>query len=623
MNFSDFKLPESLLRALDAKGYTQPTEIQEKAIPLLLEKETDFVGQAQTGTGKTAAFSLPLLANIDRKSRTVQAIVLSPTRELANQICDEMNSFCKFDSIKTLSVYGGVPLDSQIRALKRGGVQVVVGTPGRVLDLIKRGCLRLEEASLAVLDEADEMLDMGFIDDVKTILSSLGENKKTWMYSATMPNQILKLIQTYLTNPEIIKVAKKTLSNENIEQKYFLIKRGNLGEAVCRILDSLNDYYGIVFCRTKVDAKKLADEFNFRGFPSDSLHGDMSQMQRDLTMRAFKKKKVKLLVCTDVAARGIDVDNLTHVINYGLPQDLESYVHRIGRTGRAGNKGAALTIIDSSEKFRIRMLERLTKAKIELGVLPTVDDIKNNLVKNEISRLEKIATGLEENGKLDSSFEVFSESMDEIEKEKILKMMFTYMFKTSMDRYSNKVSIELGKDGRDDRNSRDRNSRDGGRGASREGRNNGFARFFVGVGKNHGVDLKEFLSSVSKATGVEERDIRRVDLKDQFSFFEVSDQYKEKVLSTGRVTAGTHTGNIEETREARRSGGGSRGGYRGGSRSGGRNSTRGGLKSNSRGSREDFKNGPSRSGRGQFRGSRNPEANGNTKSGERSQRSFR
>ncbi|OUR98743.1 hypothetical protein A9Q84_04840 [Halobacteriovorax marinus] len=638
MNFSDLNLPESLLRALENKGYTEPTEIQEKAIPLLLEKDVDFVGQAQTGTGKTAAFSLPLLAKIDSKARTVQAIVLSPTRELANQICEEMNSFCRYNSVKTLSVYGGVPLDGQIRALKRGGVQVVVGTPGRVLDLIKRGCLRLESANLAVLDEADEMLDMGFIDDVKTILSSLGENKKTWMYSATMPNQILRLIQTYLVKPEIIKIEKKTLSNENIDQKYFLIKRGNLGEAVCRILDSLNDYYGIVFCRTKVDAKKLADEFNFRGFPSDSLHGDMSQMQRDLTMRAFKKKKVKLLVCTDVAARGIDVDNLTHVINYGLPQDLESYVHRIGRTGRAGNKGAAFTVIDSSEKFRIRMLERLTKAKIELATLPTVEDIKNNLVTNEISRLEKIATSIDEDGKLDSSFKVFSESMDEIEKDKILKMMFTYMFKTSMDRYANKSTIELGKDGRDDRN-----SKDGGRGVSRERNSTGFSRFFVSVGKSHGVDLKEFLSSVSKATGVDEREIRRVDLKDQFSFFEVADSHKEKVLATGKVTAGTHTGNIEETREARRSGGGgSRGGYRGGSR----NDSRGGSRSDSRGgyrggsregsrdgsSRDDFKRGPSRGGRGQFRTSRGSDTNGNTSnvrpeangnSSERSQRSFR
>mgnify|MGYP001153166161 CR=1 FL=1 len=579
MNFTDLTLPESLLRALEDKGYKTPTDIQEKAIPLLLEKDTDFVGQAQTGTGKTAAFSLPLLAKIDTNSGDVQAIVLSPTRELANQITEEMKSFCKYEKIKILSVYGGVPLDGQIRTLKKGRPQVVVGTPGRVLDLIKRGVLKLENAKLAVLDEADEMLDMGFIDDVKTILSELGDKKKTWMYSATMPKQILNLIQTYLDNPEIIKIAKKTLSNEDIEQKYFLIKRGNLGEAVCRILDSLSDYYGIVFCRTKVDAKKLSDEFNFRGFPSDALHGDMSQMQRDLTMRAFKKKKVKLLVCTDVAARGIDVDNLTHVINYGLPQDLESYVHRIGRTGRAGQKGSAYTIIDSSEKFRIRMLERLMNTKIEQGKLPTVEQIKNALVKNEVVKLEAVSKELSESTNIDSSFSVFEESLKDMDKDALVKVMFNYMFKENMDRYSRKSSIEMipgerpERGDRNSRNSRDRSDRGdrpergprAARGAS------GYARFYVGVGKKHGVDLKEFLSSVSGATGVEEREIRRVDLKDQFSFFEVSDKYKEKVLLVAKVSAGGHTGVLEATKSGpapRRDsrGGGPRRDSRGGNR---------------------------------------------------------
>lgn len=565
MNFTDLTLPESLLRALEDKGYKSPTDIQEKAIPLLLEKDTDFVGQAQTGTGKTAAFSLPLLAKIDTNCGDVQAIVLSPTRELANQITEEMKSFCKYEKIKILSVYGGVPLDGQIRTLKKGRPQVVVGTPGRVLDLIKRGVLKLENAKLAVLDEADEMLDMGFIDDVKTILSELGEKKKTWMYSATMPKQILNLIQTYLDNPEIIKIAKKTLSNEDIDQKYFLIKRGNLGEAVCRILDSLTDYYGIVFCRTKVDAKKLSDEFNFRGFPSDALHGDMSQMQRDLTMRAFKKKKVKLLVCTDVAARGIDVDNLTHVINYGLPQDLESYVHRIGRTGRAGQKGSAYTIIDKSEKFRIRMLERLMNTKIEQGTLPTVEEIKKALVKNEVVKLEAVAEKLATTENVDDSFSIFEESLKDMEKDALVKVMFNYMFKESMDRYSRKASIEMTGSERGERNPRERGERRerpergprAARGAS------GYARFYVGVGKKHGVDLKEFLSSVSGATGVEEREIRRVDLKDQFSFFEVSDKYKEKVLLVAKVSAAGHTGVLEATKSGPAPRRDSRGGGRG------------------------------------------------------------
>ena len=595
-------LPETILRALTDKGYTTPTEIQEKAIPLLLENDTDFVGQAQTGTGKTAAFSLPLLAKIDTKNNNVQAIVLSPTRELANQICDEMKSFCKYDRIKTLTVYGGVPLDGQIRTLKRGGPQVVVGTPGRVLDLIKRGVLKLENAKLAVLDEADEMLDMGFIDDVKTILSELGENKNTWMYSATMPPVILKLIKTYLSEPEVITVEKKTLSNENIDQKYFLIKRGFMGEAVCRILDSLDDYYGIVFCRTKIDAKKLADEFNFRGFPSDSLHGDMSQMQRDLTMKAFKRKKVKLLVCTDVAARGIDVDNLTHVINYGLPQDLESYVHRIGRTGRAGNKGSALSIIDNSERFRIRMLERLTKAKIEQGTLPTVEDVKSVLVKKEVAKLSKVSEALTEGATLDSSYAVFAESMNDLDKDAIMKMMFNYVFKDNMDRYNRQSSIEQGargerNDRRDRGDRRDRNDRRGERGdrgerrGARPGANN--ARFYLGAGKKHGIDLRKLLESVSHATGIEQREIRGVDLKDQFSFFEVSERHKEKVLSVSSIATGNHSANLELTRNARpersfngsdrRSGGGYGGGRSSeGGRGNGGSSRRGSFRGNRR-----------------------------------------
>ena len=652
MNFTDMKLPETILRALDAKGYTTPTEIQEKAIPLLLEKDTDFVGQAQTGTGKTAAFSLPLLAKIDTKNNNVQAIVLSPTRELANQICEEMKSFAKYDRIKTLTVYGGVPLDGQIRELKRGGPQVIVGTPGRVLDLIKRGVLKLENAKLAVLDEADEMLDMGFIDDVKKILSELGENKNTWMYSATMPPVILRLIKTYLNEPVVITVEKTALSSANIDQKYFIIKRGFMGEAVCRILDSLDDYYGIVFCRTKIDAKKLADDFNFRGFPSDSLHGDMSQMQRDLTMKAFKRKKVKLLVCTDVAARGIDVDCLTHVINYGLPQDLESYVHRIGRTGRAGNKGIALSIIDNSERFRIRQLERLTNAKIEQATLPTVDDIKATLVKKEVAKFATISGSIAEGATLDTSYSVFAESMAEMDKETVLKTMFTYMFKENMDRYNRQSAIEQTGRSNDRKDSRggDRNRNDRGRSNDRRDRNdsrggerrersesrvarpatNG-ARFYLGAGKKHGIDLKKLLESVAHATGVEERDIKQVDLKDQFSFFEVAEAHREKILSVTSIATGNHSANLELTRNARpeRSAGGSDrrsgGGYSrstgSASRSGGgrdsRASGRGGAGYRADGGYKSEGSSSAASGRrGNFRGNTSGEGNGNQRPAE-------
>ncbi len=553
MTFQELPLRESLLKAITERGYVDPTEIQQLAIPALATTDTDFVGQAQTGTGKTAAFVLPLLHKIDSNSRDVQALILTPTRELANQINDEIKKFSIYEKIKTLPVYGGVSLEGQVRGLRKDRPQIVVGTPGRVLDLIDRGVLILDNAKFAILDEADEMLDMGFIDDVKSILSNLGETKKTWMFSATMPAPILSLIKTYLKDPLVVKVQKKTSTNESIEQKHYVVRHSQMSEAVCRILDSLEDYYGMIFCRTKIDAKSLADELNARGYPSDSMHGDMSQQQRDLTMRNFKAKKIKMLVCTDVAARGIDVDNLSHVINFGLPQDIESYVHRIGRTGRAGLTGVAITLCEPSERYRLRMVENNTKARIVQAILPTPAELKQVLVRKELRKFDSLIENLD---KLDAD-EVFAEKFATMEKADLLKVMYNHLFKSQITRYDSAPSLEIAEQRRPD-NRMDNRSQDS-RGSSRDSRdqapqgranNSGNMRFFVNIGKDHGLTLKSLLGSIAGMVNVDERMIRNVDMKETFSFLEVPENFGDALLKVAGPTINERTVRFELTRSA-------------------------------------------------------------------------
>lgn len=606
MTFQELPLRESLIKAITERGYVEPTEIQAQAIPALATTDTDFVGQAQTGTGKTAAFVLPLLNKIDSNQRDVQALILTPTRELANQINDEIKKFSTYERIKTLPVYGGISLEGQIRGLRKDKPHIVVGTPGRVLDLIDRGVLVLDNAKFAVLDEADEMLDMGFIDDVKQILSNLGEERKTWMFSATMPAPILSLIKTYLKDPLVVKVQKKTTTNESIEQKHYVVRASVMSEAVCRILDSLEDYYGMIFCRTKVDAKTLADELNARGYPSDSLHGDMSQQQRDITMKNFKMKKINMLVCTDVAARGIDVDNLTHVINYGLPQDIESYVHRIGRTGRAGMKGVAISLIEPSERYRLRMVENNTKARVVQATLPTPAELKEVMVRKELKKFDNVIENLEKLS-IDS---VFTEKFNDLSKEDLLKVMYNHIFKSQISRYDRAPSLEVQEQRRPDSRQQDRGfdrgqdrgSRDQ---APQQGRvnQNGNMRFFVNIGKADGLNLKTLLGSVSGMVNVDERLIRNVDMKETFSFLEMPETFGDALLKL----AGPMINNRQVRFEVTRSAPMSRPSYGGGDR----------------GDRGGDRRGSFRSGSNHRTGNREGYGNRSESRGERSERSFR
>lgn len=443
--FKDLNINSEILKVIEEIGYKEPTEIQEKAIPVLLDSDQDFVGQAQTGTGKTAAFVIPLLHKLVPNLPNVQALVLAPTRELAIQVEQEIQKFSKNLKIKSTSIFGGTAYEKQIQELRKNKPAIVVGTPGRVLDLIKKGILKVNEAQYCILDEADEMLNMGFFDDVQAILSETQTRKQLVMFSATMPSGILKIIKKSFSEPRIVKIENPTLSNEDIEQKYFVVRDKHFKEALSRLVDIEDDIYGIVFCRTKLETKDVGDDLKRRGYLVEVLNGDMGQTERDHAMKRFKDGKVKILVCTDVAARGIDVNNLTHVFNYGLTRDLESYVHRIGRTGRAGMKGKAFTIVGPTHAHSIKNIEKHINKKITLSKLPGVAELKAKMVQEEIAGAKFIQTAIEEKGdqfRTEDSFELFKKEFAHVDKDDLLKIFFVWKFNKKMRRYNNLSDIE-------------------------------------------------------------------------------------------------------------------------------------------------------------------------------------
>ena len=372
--FRKLGLSEKTIKILEKKGYTHPTAIQAKAIPLLLEGKKDVVGQSQTGTGKTAVFALPIIEKIDERSRTVQAIILTPTRELAIQVAKEIDSLKGDKKINILCVYGGSSINDQRAKLKKG-IDIVVGTPGRIMDLQRRNSLKLDNIKYAVLDEADEMLNMGFVDDIKTILENTPEEKKMLLFSATMPRPILKIAKTYMRDYEIFEVEQAQIITETVEQIYYDINAKDRLEGIKRIVDFYIDFYGIIFCNTKATVDTLTQQLTKLNYHAAALHGDITQGQREKILQQFRNKHIKILVATDVAARGIDVNDLTHVINYSLPQSPESYVHRIGRTGRAGKKGISITLVIPSEKRTLKFVEKINKCTILKQKLPSAKEI--------------------------------------------------------------------------------------------------------------------------------------------------------------------------------------------------------------------------------------------------------
>ena len=430
IKFSDLGLSPEMMERLNNKGFENATPIQAQAIPFLLTQDQDLIGKAQTGTGKTAAFGIPIIEQLKPNSKKVQAIILAPTRELAMQVSEELSSFYLLKN-RIIAVYGGQPIEKQIMQLKKG-VDIVVGTPGRIIDHINRKTIDLSQITHLVLDEADEMLNMGFVEDIETILKSAPANRKTILFSATMPSHIENLAKKYMKNYQTISVINRADSGKsNIEQSLLVVDNSDKFEALFRIIENEDKFYGMVFCRTKMDADDIASKLIARSLNSEALHGNVSQSQREKILQKFRNKKINILVATDVAARGIDVDNLSHVVNYSLPQDTESYVHRIGRTGRAGKKGIAITIIAPSEHRKAMEIQRVTNNKLNTYELPTVDNIVSSKKQKIKSSINELMSGVDS-----SSLELAREVMADCgeDNEQIIAALLKMAFRNQLDK---------------------------------------------------------------------------------------------------------------------------------------------------------------------------------------------
>lgn len=521
LTFNALGLSPNLLRGIEELGFIKPTPIQEKVIPSIFDSNTDLIGLAQTGTGKTAAFGLPLLDLVDPSKKHVQTLVLSPTRELCVQIAKDLETYSKhMDQINVVPVYGGASMDTQIRALKRGA-QIVVATPGRMIDLLKRKATKVNEIGTVVLDEADEMLNMGFRDELDEILETTPDSKRTLLFSATMSNEVARIARNYLKNPEKITIGKQNSGAENIRHIYYQIHARDRYIALKRIADINPDIYGIVFCRTRMETKDIADKLIRDGYNADALHGDLSQAQRDHVMKRFRERSLQMLVATDVAARGLDVNDISHVINYNLPDELEVYTHRSGRTGRADKSGVSITLINFREKHKIQRIESMTGKRCEKMPVPSGEEICKKQLFNMIDRMEK--TQVDE-AKIEPFMETVNKKLDWMSKEEVIKHFISIEFNRFLEYYKNapdlnKKAEEGGKD------------KDGKKSRNRRGNENSgdFTRFFLNVGKKDGLQPKKMIGLINDHTRNRDISIGHIDLKDSFSFFEVDSQYADKV----------------------------------------------------------------------------------------------
>ncbi len=544
--FRDLGLSEMMLNALHSKGFEEPTPIQAQTIPFLLKNHKDLIGKAQTGTGKTAAFGIPIIENIVPDSKKVQAIILAPTRELAIQVAEELSSFAEQQKTRIVAVYGGQPIERQISRLQRG-VDIVVGTPGRILDHLERKTLDISKVSYIVLDEADEMLNMGFIDDIETILKAAPKERRTVLFSATMPSHIERLAKKYMSEYEVIAAATDNLSKANIQQIYFEVPQSDKFEALFRIIDVEESFYGLVFCRTKLDADEISHKLANRGCRAEAIHGDLSQGQREKVLQKFRAKKLTVLVATDVAARGIDIDNLTHVINYALPQDPESYVHRIGRTGRAGKTGIAITLITPSEYRKLIAIQRISNSTITKQKVPNVAEViesKKLRIKNSLTEI--IAAG--NFSDLESTAEeILKESADpKIAIAALLKLAFKDELNESSYNEINQYSKNKDYYSDDRGMSGHRPIGDQRRGyVDRKGT----ARLFIAKGRNDNMDPRKLVEFIQSETGVEQRRIDDVKMFDAFSFFAVPFEDAERILHSFQKQSGGRKSLVSRAKE--------------------------------------------------------------------------
>jgi ATP-dependent RNA helicase DeaD len=533
--FEELGLQEKLLKAVGELGFTQPTPIQEKAIPVLLSGTKDLIGLAQTGTGKTAAFGLPLLQLLEPGKKFPQALIICPTRELCMQIVNEVELFKKYTTgLNVVAVYGGASISMQIRDIRRG-VQVVVATPGRLIDLIERKAINLEEIKYVVLDEADEMLNMGFQEDIEFILQNTPQRDSTWLFSATMPPEIRNVSKRYMQDPVEITVGKKNTANKNIDHQFVVTSAQHRYETLKRLIDFNPGMYGIIFTRTKADAQEIAEKLTREGYDIDALHGDLTQQQRNKVMDEFREKTLQLLIATDVAARGIDVQGITHVINYELPDDVEVYTHRSGRTGRAGKTGVCMSIVHTRETGRIRQIERMVQVPFHKLEIPSGKDVCR---KQFFYFMDKLLQADISHGDYETYIPMLEEKFADVSKEEVLKRVAALEFDRFLKYYENA----------EDLNARDRDRRSDDRGRQSEGRGDrggdkrretrgreyggggNFTRLFVNLGTKDGFYKASFLQFILDMSDLSKEVLGRIDMKEMNSWIEIDKTAANKMM---------------------------------------------------------------------------------------------
>ncbi|MEB3382002.1 DEAD/DEAH box helicase [Flavobacterium psychrophilum] len=518
--FEQLGLTESLLRAIIDLGFENPTEVQEKAIPMLLEKDIDLVALAQTGTGKTAAFGFPVIQKIDANNRNTQALILSPTRELCLQITNELKNYSKYEKgINVVAVYGGASITEQARDIKRGA-QIIVATPGRMQDMINRRLVDISQINYCILDEADEMLNMGFYEDIVNILSTTPDEKNTWLFSATMPAEVARIGKQFMTDPIEITVGAKNSGSATVSHEYYLVNARDRYEALKRLADANPDIFSVVFCRTKRDTQAVAEKLVEDGYSAAALHGDLSQAQRDGVMKAFRGRQIQMLVATDVAARGIDVDNVTHVVNYQLPDEIETYNHRSGRTGRAGKLGTSIVIVTKSEIRKISSIERIIKQKFEEKVIPSGIEI----CEIQLLHLANKIKDTEVDHEIDNYLPAINSVLEDLSKEELIKKMVSVEFNRFIAYYKKNRDIANQSSGSD---RRERDDRDG---APRENNNNGATRYFVNIGSRDDFDWMQLKDFLKETLDLGRDDVFKVDVKEGFSFFNTDAEHTDKVM---------------------------------------------------------------------------------------------
>jgi len=548
MSFKELGLRVEVLQSIEALGYAEPTPIQQSAIPHLLQLESDFVGLAQTGTGKTAAFGLPLIHKVTDRPNQTQGLIIAPTRELCLQISKDLEAFAQFDrQIRVVAVYGGTDIRRQITEIKRGAT-IVVATPGRLVDLIHRKAVNLQTVETVVLDEADEMLNMGFKEDIDEILDATPDTKSVWLFSATMPKEVAEIAKNYMTDPLEVTVGHKNQSNENIEHIYYSVKEKDRYDALKRLIDASPEIFGLVFCRTRNETATVAEKLMKDGYSAEPLHGDLSQAMRDRVMERFRERSIQLLVATDVAARGIDVDNITHVINYNLPDDIENYTHRSGRTARAGRTGKSLVLINTRESYKIKAIERQIRMDFKPALIPSAQEICG-------IQLNKLIAKVKETEVKEKDIAPFLEGMmadfADLTKEEVIKKFVSAEFNRFIEYYdrAGDLNVTSGKGDRSERGEkRDKNDRfdrkdrfersDRGDRSSRDSGSR--TRFFVSLGKRDGLNPGGLVRVICDSTGLKSASIGKIDVMPNFSFFEADNTDVDVIL--GKVNGADYEG---------------------------------------------------------------------------------